>query len=101
MQALPRQSDSISRRLPGQEKIKDPPITCVFGMGIVPDVVDSLKNNWIAHQLKIKTIGTGNQKLEPKRLIEKIARRLINGSHLMLYVHGASSHKTNITSTIC
>jgi ankyrin repeat protein len=95
MQALPRQSDSISRRLPGQEKIKDPPITCVFGMGIVPDVVDSLKNNWIAHQLKIKTIGTGNEKLEPKRLIEKIARRLINGSHLMLYVHGASSHKTN------
>ena len=95
MQALPRQSDNTSRRLPGQEKIKCPPITCVFGMGIVPDVVDSLRNNWIAHRLKIKTIGTGNESLEPKGLIKKIAARLINGSHLMLYVHGASLYKPN------
>lgn len=95
MQPLPRQSDNTSRRISDQEKIKHPPITCVFGMGIVPDVVDFLKNHWIAHRLKIKTIGTGNEKLEPKRLIEKIATRLINGSHLMLYVHGTSQHKPN------
>ena len=95
MQALPHQSDNTSRQLPGQQQIKHPPITCVFGGGIATDVVDSLKNNWIAHRLKIKSIGTGNEVLEPKALIEKIAARLINGSHLMLCVHGVAPQITN------
>ena len=95
MQALSRQSEKAPQNSHVQPQAKHPSITCVFGDGISHDVAHSLKNNWIAHRLKIKTVSTGHEAPQPRALIEKIAARLINGSHLMLYVHGASSHKTN------
>lgn len=95
MQALPRQSDHTSRQLPGQQQVNHPPITCVFGEGISHEVVNSLEKNWLAHRLKIKSLGAGNKTLQTKALIEKIAARLTNGAHLMLYVHGALSNKPN------
>jgi ankyrin repeat protein len=95
MQALRHVSDKISRELPEQQLVNHPPIICVFGQGISPDIVNSLKNNWVDHHLKINAIGTGNEVLQPKVLIDKAATRLTNGSHLMLCVHGTPPQKTN------
>ena len=95
MQAPQPASAKISCRLSEQQQMKRPRITCVFGGGIAPDVANSLKNKWITHRLKIKSIDTGNEGLAPRALIEKIAARLTNGSHLMLFIHGVAPQATN------